>query len=290
MPDLEAGLELLKAWGYVPVVGPNLRSQHRYLAGTVKQRAADLVWALTSRDVDAVYVARGGYGCVHCLPAIPWAEVVPGRLLLGFSDVTALLVALGQRTGVTGVHAPTLDKLATKTDAETQAAVQRLLAEGGEVTLPGRLVSGQADAVEGPVVGGNLCVLASLIGTPWQVQADGALLVLEDVDEAPYRLDRMVTQFLESGALARVRAVLLGEFTRCTVPREAGWTLEELLVELVEPLGVPVVCGVGVGHGPHNLPWYFGGRGRLAGGVLQVRPRDVVEAPGARRPAAPSPA
>ncbi|EYF02460.1 Muramoyltetrapeptide carboxypeptidase [Chondromyces apiculatus DSM 436] len=289
---MEAGAALLEAWGYVPVLGPNLRAQHRYLAGTAEERGADLRWALTSPDVDAVYVARGGYGCVHLLPGIPWAEVVPGRMVVGFSDVTALLLALHQRTQAVAVHAPTLGYLATKSDAATREAVREVLAGGRETVLRGEVRAevrgGGTEGVEGPVLGGNLCVLASLAGTRWRLQAEGALLVLEDVNEAPYRLDRMVVQLVESGALSGVRAVLLGEFVGCAAPAEAGWTLEELLVDLMAPLGVPIVTGVGVGHGPRNLPFFYGGQGLLEGGVLRVG--RVLEAEGARRPATFAPA
>ena len=302
MPDMEAGALLLEAWGYVPVLGPNLRAQHRYLAGTAEERGADLRWALTSPDVDAVYVARGGYGCVHLLPGIPWEEVVPGRMVVGFSDVTALLLALQQRTQAVAVHAPTLGYLATKSDAATREAVREVLAGGRDTVLRGEMRGemrgeerggeseggGKAGVVEGPVLGGNLCVLASLAGTRWRLQAEGALLVLEDVNEAPYRLDRMVVQLVESGALSGVRAVLLGEFVGCASPAEAGWTLEDLLVDLMAPLGVPIVTGVGVGHGPRNLPFFYGGQGRREGGVLRVA--RVLEAEGDLRPATFAPA
>lgn len=272
MPDLEAGIALLRRWGYEVVTGPNLHAQHRYTAGPPEVRAADLTWALTAPEIRAVYIARGGYGHVHCLPRIPWDEVAP-RPVIGFSDVTALLLALRERTQAIAIHAPTLDKLATKTEPATQEAVRRMLALGDAVEIRGERVRGGDGDAEGTVLGGNLCVLASLCGTPWQLRAEEALLVLEDVDEAPYRLDRMVTQLVESGCLRGVRAILLGEFLRCVAPKGAAWTVKELLVDLFAPLGVPIVTGVAVGHGPANLPWYVGGHGHLAGGVLRVRPR-----------------
>lgn len=274
MPDLEAGIALLEQWGYEVVTGPNLHAQHRYTAGPPEVRAADLIWALTAHDIHAAYIARGGYGHVHCLPRIPWGEVAP-RPVIGFSDATALLLALSQRTEAIAIHAPTLDKLATKTEPATQEAVRRVLSleRKEEVELRGERVHGGDGDVEGTVLGGNLCVLASLAGTPWQLRAEGALLVLEDVDEAPYRLDRMVTQLVESGCLRGVRAILLGELLRCAAPKGAAWTVQELLVDLFAPLGVPIVTGVPVGHGPANMPWYVGGQGHLAGGVLRVRPR-----------------
>jgi len=124
--------------------------------------------------------------------------------------------------------------------------------------------------VEGPVVGGNLCMLASLAGTPWALNTDGAILVLEDVGEPPYKLDRMITQLQLSGALSGVQAVVLGHFTGCSAPEDADWRLQDLLVDLLEPLGVPIWSGLPVGHGSENHPWYHGGRGHLSDGGLRV--------------------
>jgi muramoyltetrapeptide carboxypeptidase len=264
---------MLAEWGYTPVPGPNLeaRHPHGYLAGTAEARTADLTWALTAPEIDAVWIARGGYGCVHCLPFLPWPRIAP-RPVIGFSDVTSLLLALSQNTRAVGIHAPTLDNLAEGTDAASREALRELLANGGETGFEGRAAVEPGIAVEGPVLGGNLCVLASLAGTPWALQAEGALLVLEDVGEPAYRLDRMVTQLLASGDLDGVRAILLGEFLDCPVPEGLGYTLEELLIALFAPLGVPVVTGLPVGHGQANRPWYYSGWGRLAGGVLRISP------------------
>lgn len=267
---LADGVALLTGWGYEVVPAPHLGARHRYLAGTVEERSADLAWALTAPDIDAVWMGRGGFGSAHCLPFLPRLDGPP-RLLIGCSDATALLVALSGEDGVLGVHGPTVEKLAS-TDEATQRAVGDLLLHGGPVELSGRLVLGSDAEIDGPVLGGNLCMLASLAGTPWQLAAAGSLLVLEDVAEPAYKLDRMITQLRAAGCLDGVRAVLLGEFLKCPVPEGADYTVEEILVDLLSPLGVPIVIGLPVGHGTANHPWYYGGHGRLADGVLKISP------------------
>jgi muramoyltetrapeptide carboxypeptidase len=272
IPDSEglaAGLGLLEEWGYAPVPGPHLRARRRYLAGSVEERSADLAWALAADDIDATWIARGGFGSQHCLPHLAWDAVAP-RPVIGFSDAVALLHALSTRTPALPIHGPNLDRLALHVDEPSRAALRTLLAEGGPVNLPGRLLCGPDNPVEGPVLGGNLCVLASLAGTPWALRAPGALLLLEDVGEPHYKLDRLVTQLRNSGALRGLRGIALGEFSACEAPADASWTTEDLLAELLAPLGVPVLGGLPVGHGRVNLPWYYAGRGRLHAEGLRV--------------------
>lgn len=253
---------LLAGWGLELVPAPGLNAPGRYTAGDRRARAADLAWALQSPGIDAVWFARGGYGTVHTLPYLPW-EALRGRPVWGFSDATALFGAM-QGRGVTGaVHGPVLQSLADHVDEDSRAATRALLLEGRASPLPGQQIAGPLREVSGPLLGGNLAVMASVCGTPWAWRARGAILVLEDIGEAPYRLDRCLTQLLESGALDGVLGVALGEFTRCPLPRDADWTIEQQLAELLEPLDVPVVAGLPVGHGARNRPWAQGARATL---------------------------
>lgn len=268
---LAEGMALLADWGYEVVPAPHLGARHRYLAGTVEERAGDLAWALTAPDIDAVWMGRGGFGSAHCLPFLP-RLTGPPRPLFGCSDGTALFLAFRHEPAVQCIHGPTIQKLAS-TDEATQRAVCDLLRSAAPVELPGRLALGSDTAFEGPVLGGNLCMLATLAGTPWQLSARDALLLVEDVAEPAYKLDRMVTQLRAAGCFDGLRAVLLGEFLNCPLPTGADYTVDELLVDLFSPLGVPVVSGLPVGHGTANHPWYYSGPGRFAGGVLTVSPQ-----------------
>ncbi|MCB9777931.1 MAG: LD-carboxypeptidase [Alphaproteobacteria bacterium] len=272
---LERGVERIRAWGLDVVPGEHLHARHRYTAGTIEQRRADLITALTAPDIDAVWFARGGYGTVQLLPDLP--PPADDRPIIGFSDATALFCALdrqrlhGVRAG-RAVHGPVLHSLADLADPASQQALRSLLLGDPRVHLPGVHLAGPTDRVQGRVVGGNLCVLASLAGTPWALCARDAILLLEDVGEPAYKLDRLITQLRLSGALDGVRGVALGTFTDCRTPPDADWTIEALLVELLAPLGVPVVGRLPVGHGSRNHAFVHGGHGVLTVEGLHVDP------------------
>lgn len=266
---LAAGMSLLRAWGYEPVESPSLHARARYTAGSVAERRADLAWALTDDEIDAVWFARGGFGTAHTLDELPWSEM-DGRPIIGFSDATALFCAM-ERVGVPGaVHGPVLHSLTDLCDDDTRDALQALLADGDEVLLAGEPLCGPQRPAAGRVIGGNLCMLASMAGTPWALQGQGAILVLEDVGEPPYKLDRMITQLRQSGAFSGVVGVALGEFSGTRVPEGADWTVRELLADLLAPLNVPVIDGLPVGHGARNHPWRYGAPGVLTPDGLYV--------------------
>lgn len=249
---LRRSLELLRSWGYEPVPSPVSARPQSYLAGDDRQRLAGTVWALSDPELDAAWLTRGGYGITRLLPHLPWEALSP-RPVLGFSDATALLYPLWRRGWRQLVHGPVLHSLADRVDRER---MRRFLRSGSAPALGGRAVNGSAGA-SGPLVGGNLCVLNSLTGTPEQFRAPGSLLLLEDVTEQPYRLDRYLTQMLQAGCLEGVQGVALGEFTDC------GLEAESVLLELLEPLGIPILTGVDVGHGASNAPFVYGATYRL---------------------------
>ena len=266
---LQAGLDLISSWGLQPVLGENLNQSHRYTAGTIQQRVADLSWALTAPDIDAVWFARGGYGTAQLLPHLPWSDC-DGRPVIGFSDATALLVAM-ERVGVSGgIHGPVLHSLADHSSPGSQSALKKLLLDGGGYWLKGRHLCGPHRAVQGRLVGGNLCVLSSLAGTPWSLRCHGAIVVLEDINEPAYKLDRMISQLRDSGAFRGAVGIALGEFTDCKIPSAADWTLDELMTDLLLPLGLPVICGLPVGHGSRNRPFQIGAEGVLSVEGLHV--------------------
>lgn len=270
---LRAGMERLRSWGLQPVEGRNLWARARYTAGTAAQRADDLRWALCSDAVDAVWFVRGGFGTAQTLQDIPWSEVRP-RPVIGFSDATALFSALVAHGVAQPVHGPVLQSLCDLNDPESVAAIRGLLVGGGAVDLPhGGAPFAGPDGLRARVVGGNLCVLASLAGTPWALDARGCILLLEDVGEPAYKIDRLVTQLDLSGALAGVLAVGIGEMRDCTVPGADGVEAGSFFADLLRARGLPVFEGLPFGHGPRNLCWMPGRAGvltvdRLAQGRL----------------------
>jgi muramoyltetrapeptide carboxypeptidase len=263
----EAGLEIIRGWGFEPVLAPNVGKRHRYLAGSDQDRRDDLVWALTDSTLDAAWMVRGGYGLTRLLAGVPWERAV-NRPVLGFSDGTALHVALRQCSGVQGIHAPVIHSLSS-TNQASQEALRRLLQEGVVPDLPGRVLSdGQMVVEPAPVVGGNLCLLSAMCGTRWQLDATSSILLLEEVNEPPYKVDRMINQLRMSGVLDGVVGVAYGSFTGTSSPDEAAWSVEQLLVELLSDLSVPLIGGLPVGHSDDNFPFVFGKPASIQAGRL----------------------
>ena len=277
-PELERGIALLEDWGYRVVTGNHLRSRHRYNAGSVAERSTDLNWALTSPDIDAVWLARGGYGCVHCLSSLP-SELPNRRMLIGNSDATSLLSALYRRGYTNLIHGPMLESLAGRVDEETRDSMLRLLRTPVAPAMPVEQLSGPAESLSdslgslsGPLIGGNLTVLASIVGTPWAMSAGASIVLLEDVGEAAYRLDRSMTQLIMSGALSGARAVVFGEFVRCPVPETDSFSIEDMMRDLLRPLDIPVFFGGQFGHGSRNLPWRYGALATIGREELSLLP------------------
>jgi muramoyltetrapeptide carboxypeptidase len=253
--------------GLEPVPGQSLRERVGYLAGTDAQRAADLQAALDG-DTDAVWAVRGGYGTLRTLDHVDLSRIAGRpRAFIGFSDNTAVHLALLRR-GVVSFHGPHAGY--PHFGPETEASFRAALMSPGPAGLlplppgfqPTTLVPGSAD---GPLSGGNLAMLAAVCGTPYQPDTRGAILFIEDVGEAPYRIDRMLVQLRLAGLLDGVAGVAVGEFTEMADAEDEA-SLEDLFLDLLEGLGVPVVMGLPIGHGVHNWTLPMGVRARLNGG------------------------
>jgi muramoyltetrapeptide carboxypeptidase len=277
-PDrLGRGLDVLHAWGYRPVVGRHVLKVAGHTAGTPAERRDDLRWAMTDPDVEAIWFARGGFGSMHLLEDLiriaRSPEAVPNRPLLGFSDATAFLAALYREhrlaedpehpagPGLLGIHAPVITALGDLAADRARERVRALLQEGRGFHAPVEHAAGPRRSVRGPFVGGNLAMLAALAGTPHALRSHDAIMVLEDVGEPVYRLDRMVTQLQLSGGLMGVQAFVLGWFS--AMPGERDQHAESFMVQRLEEFGVPVAIGAPIGHDPANEPWVYGQGGEL---------------------------
>ncbi|QSQ17483.1 S66 peptidase family protein [Myxococcus landrumensis] len=252
-PTFEAGLAFI-AERYSPIHRPDLFAAHRYLAGDDTRRAEELAHALTDTSARATFCARGGYGSARLLPRLPLADAAPS-LFTGFSDLTSVHGAL-QAHGRVSIHGPVLTQLG-KQPPEVREYFFRLL-ESPEAPPP---LTGSATYVpgsaQGHLVGGNLSVLACLLGTPYLPPLDGAMLLLEDVTERPYRLDRMWTQLRLAGVFSRVRGIVLGDFTSCE-ERDASYSSADVLQDLAREEGLPCAAGFPIGHGTLNYPVALG--------------------------------
>ena len=259
-PSFEAGLALIGA-RYRAGYGPGVFERQRYLAGDDARRLGELTAALSDPDVRAVFCARGGYGATRLLARLA-ATGPPGppKLLVGFSDITSLHLWL-QTLGRISVHGPVLTQLGRLPAATCERLFAVLESTSPAPALTGALtyVGGVA---EGPLLGGNLSVFTRLIGTPFMPGLDGAILLLEDQGERPYRLDRMWTHLQLAGVFDRVRGIVLGSFTGCE-EKDAPYTSTEVLRELARATGLPCAAGFPIGHGELNEPVPLGVRVRL---------------------------
>ena len=235
--------DIVRTLGLVPKIGAFAKaSAFGYLAGTDEQRAADFNDAVLDPDVRGIFALRGGYGTMRILDRIDYDAVARApKVILGYSDLTALLNAITQRTGLVTFHGP-VAALSGFTPLETQAlraAIMHSESLGALIAPEGEtLVNGVAS---GEIAGGNLSLVTALIGTPYEIDTAGKLLVLEDVDESPYRIDRMLTQLRLTGALSRAAGIIAGGWTNCGVTAE-------LLRDRLGDLGRPVLVETLIGH------------------------------------------
>jgi muramoyltetrapeptide carboxypeptidase len=261
--ELLRGLAWLRA-RYRLQISPGVFERDGYLAGSDARRLAELAGALGDDDVKAVVAARGGYGAMRLLEAVPWDALARRpKWLVGFSDVTALH-AEAWAVGVSSVHGPNVTGLGREVSPRVRmawiACVERPTAPRAWTSLA---VVRQGEA-SGPMVGGNLSLIHAMAAAGRLIMPAGAVLALEDVTEAPYRIDRMLTSLRLGGYLARVSAIVLGAFTRCP-PGVDGRTVEQVLEERTGDLGIPVVSGAPFGHESHNEAFVLGRLARVAG-------------------------
>lgn len=257
--------------GLEPVLGVAARGrQGGYLAGSDEERLEDLRWALTAPEIDAVWALRGGYGTMRLLQRIDLAPLVERpRAYIGFSDNTALHLALLARR-VVSFHAPHAGGDLTALAEQCLRDVLFDARAAGVLPAPAQraTITLHEGIAEGLLVGGNLAILAGMCGTPGAPVARGAILFVEDVEEPVYRLDRMWTQLMLSGALEGVAGLAFGRFTDCG-ERDS---VRALLQGFADAAGVPAVMELPIGHEPDNWTLPLGVRARLdaAGGTLEL--------------------
>jgi muramoyltetrapeptide carboxypeptidase len=283
-PGLDAGLGLLRARGLDVREGASLGERLGYMAGPDDARRGDLQAAIDDPESRAIWFARGGYGTTRILDGLRLDRFARDPIwVVGCSDATALLVELWTRHRAVSIHGPMVARLAD-TAAEDVDALFPLLGGGAQprVTELDPFVSGRAC---GPLVGGNLFVLAHLLGTLDPRFAAGSILLLEDVGERPYRLDRCLTQLGRAGLLAGVAGVVVGELTACD-PGPDGVTAIDAVRACLGSLGVPVATGYPAAHGARNAPFLHGGDVELEVGPGGARLRSLEDGRSAllRRP------
>ena len=258
--DLEIAKESLEALGLKVTVGGHLLDRHGYLAGQDRDRAADINRFFADPAVKAVLPIRGGWGSSRVLPYLDFDIIRQNpKIVLGFSDITALLLAIFAKTGLVTFHGP---NGSGRWDEFSVGWVRRVLFEGQAVTMENprergdflaqtenRIQTITPGVARGRMLGGNLTVLTAIIGSAFLPAWDGAILFLEDVGEDIYRVDRMMTTLRLAGVLERISGLVFGTCSECEPGQGFGsLTLEEVFNDHIKPLGIPAWRGAMIGH------------------------------------------
>lgn len=261
---VQRGTAILSGWGLTVRFGRHALDTHdqlRYLSATDHTRAEDFTRAWTDPDTSAVWAARGGYGAQRMVDQIDFAALRAAgpKHFLGFSDITALHARIGREVGQVTIHGPVAGSLDQLSDPDTVGQLRKLMMEPPR---PGHLlcrgtaaVDGRADGV---LMGGNLSLMAADVGVE-RPPTQPSIMVIEDIDERGYRVDRMLTQLQRGDWFAAVVGFIIGSFSD---PDDAD-LVDRVVLDRLTGLGVPMITGVAVGHGGRNLPLPLGAVGRL---------------------------
>lgn len=244
--ELQRAQDNTTSLGWVPVVAEHANEKTGYLAGSDRTRLKDINNALRDPAIDAVWCLRGGYGLIRILEGIDYDALArTPKAVIGYSDVTALHAAIQKNCGLITYHGPTAREPLTEfsRDSFERAVVEQ--ADSCGVAHNAREI--RSGSAEGRLVGGNLAVLASLCGTPYMPDLSRGILILEDINEPVYRVDRLMQQLRLSGAIDACRAIVFGECVQCE-DSGGGRTFDELLREIAAAIDVPCMAGIPVGH------------------------------------------
>ncbi len=259
--QFDAGCRELRRLGYQPFYLPSIFERDQYFAGSAKRRAREVEEMFEREEVRAIVCARGGYGCNYLLQEIDM-EIVRRhpKIFVGYSDVTTLLTWFSDAANLVTFHGPMVAKDFAHADGVNLASWNVLSGAGRRIEAADNanvqpLVEGTA---EGILYGGCLSMLSASLGTPYEIQTDGTILLVEDVNTKPFQIDRMLMQLKLAGKLDKVRGIVFGEMLGCVQPGEQPYTLQEVVLRVVGDLEIPVAYGFPSGHvsgDNHTLPF-----------------------------------
>jgi muramoyltetrapeptide carboxypeptidase len=292
--EIEQATAYFEALGHEVVFGPNHRKVHGYLAGTDEERAADLQWALSEPGIDMVHTLCGGYGAARLHDRIDWGALGSPRIVCGFSDITAVHLALAAHAGWVTFYGPNFVRF-TRRKEELTEETKHWFHRALQAEPLGRVFEDPEDpyvltvgdgVAEAPLVGGCLTLLCASIGTPFEVQTDGCIVMVEDLNTEEYLVDTALNHLIRAGKLDNAAGFVFGTNVNLkaqTLPEgpESRLSIEEVLDELIAPLGIPALANVPVGHGKHMATMPLGAMARLDGGAktLEVTEAAVAEQP-----------
>lgn len=260
--EIRFAIDILKSFGFKVKSGQHLMQRSGYLAGSDVDRAADINQMFADDEVHGIFCLRGGYGSPRLLPYLDYALIKQNpKVLLGYSDVTALLNAIYARCNLVTFHGPIAKQnfsdytLARFKEVlfSPQAPIDLAMpppfeAKEGQAEQANRLITVSPGQACGVLIGGNLSLMVKLVGSPYEPDYQGKILFLEDVEEAPYRIDGMLTHLTLAGRLDKVAGVVFGKCTDCEASSPPSFSIEHVLKDRLGALGVPVLSGVMIGH------------------------------------------
>ncbi len=283
--DLESSIEKVKQLGLEPLWSDKILGRHGYFSGTDKERAADFNQMIKNPEIKGIVFTNGGYGCARILDLIDYNLIRQHpKVMIGFSDITALLYAIHKHTGLITFHGPVsktihreynklqfrnivMNSMDTYTIESSEKDLQKAATD--KTFERYTITSGKA---QGKLVGGNLSLICSMIGTPYQMDLKDNIVMIEDVGEEPYRIDRMLTQLIASGELKKAAGIAFGICRRCnksTVPN--SFTLKQVIEDRIKPLGIPAVYGLSFGHNEQNFTFPIGLQAELETGKMTIK-------------------
>lgn len=259
---LDLVVDAVRALGFVPKLGAHVLDRYGYLAGTDQARAADLNAMFADPTVAAILPVRGDWGSARILPYLDYDQIrASPKVIIGFSDITSLLLGIHAQTGLVTFHGP---HGITPWRGDQVDFLRRVVQDGEALTFTNPLLGADQDRLmrdqgriytitpgraTGPLIGGNLSVISGIVGSPYMPNTTGAILFLEDVGEAPYKVDRMITQLKLAGVLDGLAGFIFGQCRACSPGETYGsLTLEEVLQDHIRPLGIPAWSGAWIGH------------------------------------------
>lgn len=250
-----SGKAVIESMGFRTFFDDSIFHNYGFLAGTDMQRADQVNRLFADPAVQAVVCARGGYGCMRILPFLDFETIQENpKIFIGYSDISALLSVLHTRCSLVTFHGPVVTTLANAAQ-ETIAAMRTVLTSNKILEMkPEKGIVIKPGVTSGPVDGGNLTTLCHLIGTPYAPSFNGKILLLEDRGEAPYRIDRMLTQMKLAGCFNGIAGLILGSFEECGHLNE----IFAIIANIFEDTDIPILAGFEIGHGKCNITIPFG--------------------------------
>lgn len=280
--NLEKGVKVLNSWGYRVVYDKDLLEPDIFLANTDKKRFESFKKAMTNKKSKAVWCLRGGYGAIRLLPFIEKMKIPKNKkILIGLSDISSLHAALNQKWNFPTLHASLIDRLGSGTLKPENIDELRQTLENSDYTnkfdnlKPLNRAAKSNKKIKSKIVGGNLMVVTSTLGTPSQLKPRNKILFLEELSERAYRIDRCLQQMKQAGLFADASAVVFGDFTNCDEPNKDNH-VQTVLENFFKDMEIPAFTGIESGHGELQRPLFFNTEAHLTCGK---KPRMIVYSP-----------